>query len=164
VGGLIYIPHPRSRVRPFGSRVRLPSLQYVLVRARARCRIRPHPDKCLHRNGYARIAFHPREDTVFAPGPTHLRPLTCVCTRRAKHPHLVPRVRTLGPRLFPPVRAQSHPPAPISTCSHPMRSRFYQRAYAADHAGDQCAPAVISPWCPLQPRVPPAVYKPVRAP
>jgi hypothetical protein len=188
-------------VRPFGSRVRSPPLQHAPVWARARSRTRPRPDTCPHCNGCAQIAFCPREDIVFTPGPTRLCPLTCVCARRvcahsrgrtksprpvphvrawsprpflpvrarrvcariygrAKSPCPVPCLRASSPRPFPPVHARSHPPAPISTGSRPTRSRFYQRA----HAGDQCAPAVISRWRPLQPRAPPAVYKPVRAP
>jgi hypothetical protein len=214
-------------VRPFGSRVRPPPLQHAPVRAHALPRTHPRPNTCPHPNGCARIAFRPREDIEFAPGPTRLRPLNCICARRmcahsrrraksphsvprvhawsprpflpvrarrvcahirgrAKSPRLVPRVRTSSPRWvprvrassprpvprvhasssrpFPPVRARSHLPAPISTHSRPTRSRFYQRAHAADRAGDQCTLAVISRWRPLQPRAPLAVYKPVRAP
>jgi hypothetical protein len=181
-------------VRPFGSRVHPPPLQHAPVRIRARSRTRPRPDTCPHRNGCARIAFRPREDIVFAPDPTRLCPLTCVCARRvcahsrgrAKSPRPVPCVRAWSPRPFLPVRARrvcarirgrtkslrsvpciharSHQSAPISTGSRPTHSRFYQRAHGADRAGDQCAPAVISRWRPLQPRVPPAVYKSVRAP
>jgi hypothetical protein len=179
-------------VRPFGSHVRPPPLQHAPIRARARSRSRPRLDTCLHRNGCARIAFRPREDIVFAPGPTRLRLLTCVCARRvcAHSPRPVPRVRAWSPSPFlpvrarrvcarirgraksprpvhasaPRVRARSHQSAPISTGSRPTRSRFYQRAHAGDRAGDQCAPAVISRLHPLQPRAPPAVYKPVRAP
>jgi hypothetical protein len=172
VEGLIYTSHPRSRVRPFGSHLCPPPLQHTPVRARARCRTRPRLDTCPHRNGCARIAFHPCEDTVFAPGPTRPHPFTRVCAqrvcarsrRRAKSPRPAPRVRAWNPRPAPPVHAQSYPPTPISTCSRPTRSRFYQRAHASNRAGDQCAPAVISCWHPLQPRAPPAVYKPVRAP
>jgi hypothetical protein len=54
--------------------------------------------------------------------------------------------------------------APFSTRSCPTRSRFYQRAHAADCTGDQYAPVVISRWRPLQPHASLAVYKPVRAP
>jgi hypothetical protein len=190
-------------VHPFGSRVRPAPLQHAPIRARARSRTRPRPDTCPHRNGCAQIAFRPREDIVFAPGPTRLRPLTCVCARRvcahsprpvprvcAWSPRPVPRVRAWSPRPLIPVRARcvcarirgraksprsvhasvprvgarSHQSAPISTGSCPTRSRFYQRAHAADRAGDQCAPAIISRLRPLQPRAPPAVYKPVRAP
>jgi hypothetical protein len=151
----------------------------VPIQARARCCTRPRPDTCPHCNDCARIAFRPREDTVFTPGPTHPRPFTRVCARRicarsrrrAKSPRPVPRIctwspcpvpriRAWSPRPFPPVRARSYPPAPISTRLRPMRSRFYQQV----HAGDQCAPVVISHWSPLQPRAPPAVYKPIRAP
>jgi hypothetical protein len=183
VGGVIYIPRPHSRVRPFGSRVRPAPLQCTPVRVRARSRTRPHPDTCPHPNGCMRIAFRPCKDIVFAPGSTHLRPLTYVCARRmcahsrgrAKNPRPFLPVRTRrvcarirgrakSPRPFPPICARSHLPAPISMHSRPTRLRFYQRAHAADRAGDQCAPAVISRWRPLQPRAPPAVYKPVRAP
>jgi hypothetical protein len=114
VGGVIYTPRPHSRVRPFSSRVHPPPLQHAPVRARARSRTRPRPDTCPHRNGCARIAFRPRKDIVFAPGPTRLRPLTCVCARRvcahnrgrAKSLRPVPRVRAWSPRPFLPVRAR----------------------------------------------------------
>jgi hypothetical protein len=84
-----------------------------------------------------------REDTVFAPGPTRSRPLIYVCARRmyahirgcAKSLRSVPRIRAWSPRSFPPVRTQSHPPTPLSMRLHPTRSRFYQRAHMADHAG-----------------------------
>jgi hypothetical protein len=194
VGGVIYTPCPRSRVRPFGSHVRPPPLQHAPVRARARSCTRPCPDTCPHRNGCAQIAFRPREDIVFAPGPTRLCPLTCVCARRvcahnrerAKSPRPVPRVRAWSlhpflpvrarrvcarirgraksPRPVPRVRACFYQSAPGPTRPRPTRSRFYHRVHAADRAGDQCAPAVISRWRPLQPRAPPTVYKPVRTP
>jgi hypothetical protein len=114
VGGVIYTPRPSSRVHPFGSRVRPPPLQHVPVRACTRCCTRPRPNTCLHRNGCTRIAFRPREDIVFAPGPTRLRPLTCVCARRvcahnrvcAKSPRPVPRVRACSLRPFLLVRAR----------------------------------------------------------
>jgi hypothetical protein len=100
--------------------VRPPPLQYTPVRARALPCTRPRPDTCPHSNGCVRIAFRPREDIVFAPGPTRLRPLTCVCARRvcahsrgrAKSPRPVPRIRALSPRWVPRVRALSPRPFP----------------------------------------------------
>jgi hypothetical protein len=87
-----------------------------------------------------------------APGPTRLRPLICVCARRVcahsrgctKSPRPIPRIRAWSPRPFLPVRARSHPPAPISTRSRPTQSCFYQQAHAGDRVVDQCAPTVIS--------------------
>jgi hypothetical protein len=113
VGGLIYTPHPRSRVCPFGSRVcpfgsrvHPPPLQHAPVRARAQCCTCLHPYKCPHRNGCARIAFRPCEDIVFAPSPTRPRPLTRICARcvcacsreHAKSLCPVPRIRAWSPR------------------------------------------------------------------
>jgi hypothetical protein len=128
VGGVIYTPRPRSHVGPFGSRMRPPPLQHAPVWACARSRTRPRPDTCPHRNGCPRIAFRPHEDIVFAPGPTRLRPLTCVCARRVcthsrgltKSPRPVPRVRASSPCPFPPVRAQSYPPAPNAVALLPL--------------------------------------------
>jgi hypothetical protein len=147
-------------VRPFGSRVCPPPLQHALVRARARSRTRPRPDTCPHRNGCARIAFRPRKNIVFAPGPTRLRPLTCVCARRvcahsrgrAKSSRPVPRVRAWNPRLFLPVcarrvcarirgrakslrpvpriRARSHHSAPGPTRPRPLARVRAQRGRA----------------------------------
>jgi hypothetical protein len=141
VGGIIYTPRPRSRVRPFGSRVCPPSLQHAPVRARARPRTRPRPDTCPHPNGCTRIAFRPSEDIVFALGPTHLRPLTCVCARRmcvhsrgrAKSPRPVPRVCAWSPHPFLPVctrrmcthiRGRAKSPRPIPR----IRARSHQSA------------------------------------
>jgi hypothetical protein len=120
VGGLIYISYPRSRVRPFGSRVRPPPLQHVPVRARARCCTRPCPDTCPHRNGCVRIAFRPCEDIVFVPGPTRPRPLTYVCARPMFAPAVADARR---------VHARSHASAPG------IRARSHQSAR------DACAPA-----------------------
>jgi hypothetical protein len=107
VGRLICTPHPRSRMRP-------PPVQHAPVRACTRCRIHPRPDMCPHRNGYVRIAFRPREDTVFALDPTRPRPLTRVCARyicahsrgRVKNLCPAPRVHAWSPSPFPPVPAR----------------------------------------------------------
>jgi hypothetical protein len=153
VGGLIYTPTPVAACAPLAATyacppysTRLFPLQHTPVRARARCRTRLRPDTCLHRNGCARIAFCPHEDTVFAPDPTRLRPLTRVCARNhgcTKSLCPVPRIRTNSHQSAPDacapafadvrrVRARSHPPAPISTRSCPMRLCLYQWAHAAD--------------------------------
>jgi hypothetical protein len=131
-------------------------LQHAPVRAHAR----PHPDTCPHPNGCARIAFHPHEDIVFAPGPTCLRLLTYVCARRvcahsrgrAKSPRPVARVRALSYQSAPDacapasvvsrrvrarshapvprVRARSHQSAPGPTCPRPLARVRSQRGRA----------------------------------
>jgi hypothetical protein len=107
-------------VRPFGSRMRPPPLQHAPVRARARYWTRPRPDTCPHRNGCAQIAFRPRKNTVFAPGPTRPCPFTRDCARRvyarsgrrAKSPRPVPRVHARSHASAPGVCARSHASAP----------------------------------------------------
>jgi hypothetical protein len=160
VGGVIYTPRPRSRVCPFGSCVRPPPLQHAPIRARARPRTCPRPDTCPHPNGYVRIAFRPCEDIVFAPGPTRLRLVTCICARRvcahsrgrAKNPRPIPCVRAWSPcpflpvcarrvcarirgrakslRLVPRVRACSHQSAPGPTRLRPLACVRAQRGRA----------------------------------
>jgi hypothetical protein len=143
-------------VRPFGSHVRPPPLQHAPVRARARSRTRPRPDTCPHHNGCARIAFRPREDIVFAPGPTRLRPLTCVCARRvcAHSPRPVPRVRAWSPRPFLPVRARrvcarirgrAKNPRPVHASAPRVRARSHASAPRVRARSHQSAPGPTRP-------------------
>jgi hypothetical protein len=106
VGRLIYTPHPHSRVCPFGNRVRPPPLQHAPVGARARCRTHPRPDTCPHRNGCARIAFHPREDIVFVP----------VLPARAHSLAIAPDAFAPAVADARRVRARSHAPGPTRPC------------------------------------------------
>jgi hypothetical protein len=96
-----------------------------------------------------------------APGPIRPRPFPCVRPKAfAPAPAAARRVHTRSHVSAPGVRARSHPSAPFTMHSRPTRSRSYQRV----HAGNQCAPAIISRWRPLQPRAPLAIYKPVGTP